>query len=1084
MRADRIQASRDVEEKGGVVEGESAARADRVPWLVRTGFPDHLQGLRDLEIRSSYTLPPPMKPASGSPDGNGEDEGGDKGEGPASRGSESDLCRIVAAAEVYLRDAYALCSDRSTEQKLTEQRAKRRSRFSEAAASGTGNPSARRIKQLLVFYYRVIFCEDSHFTREGNDQVLPRDVIKTTEWQAGAIEAIISRLQEQDEERGQRGERGEEGEDKEEDDQILKHGIRKLYLALVCQMLFGQPFESPVLSFCAMLSRKDVYIAGRGADGKQSPTATRTTPRRTWREPGNFNSDLSALVWTAQLVLFEFVCFTKRDREAEIADLLEELCQKYFHQMAETPFGHILQWRLYLFSASRDAQAEEQARWSLDGQTINYRGTKLHMDQVPQLVSSEFRQAHSLLYDELLLGCKDISPVEAWRLEDDLDTDEYGDSWLRDPRNADVLGPTEDALLLEIESRESLRQAFVQTEGRSRQGTSAGPQFRPEAVDVYESHVQEFLRRMVTLIHVPAAPPLRAPELLSIVYVNTGRRRRSVLIWEKMVMVYVRYHKSQEKMGAETVNIRFLPKAIGEPLLTYLAVVQPLRQAFLRQAKPGALLSPYLWSTLDGQVWRDSMVSSCLRRACARAEVPQFQVAWWRQAAASIAKQKFSAGEKANFNLADAAASEEVEDEEELADLAGLSNHSFRTFNNAYAGSTTLAATTALHRAYRASYSWRTLFRVDQVLLQSTKRPRDISDDQAQGLLMAACKKARIRTVPSATEEGLVSVARHLYNDGKLQLRRPGQRDAMLAVLGPRPPDQVVVILGTGSGKTLVVMVAASLVGAATTVLILPTVALRGNMVGRLADVGLRHHVWEQVSKRVAPVVIVSAEAACTEGFLDYAHRLVDRQQLDRIVIDECHLTITASSYRRCMARLAWHVRQIRVQTVWLTATLPPVYLKHFVEHNKLLRPRVVRESTNRANLRYLVQRRSGPGSLTERVIEVVQECCERDDMFDRARDRIIVYCSTKEVVYEVAGRMGCQSYTAETGTEEEKGAVINRWLHAGEDEWPVIVATSALGPGFDYAHVRFVIHLGPPSMMTDFSQESGRGQAGEVVLK
>ena len=56
-----------------------------------------------------------MKPASGSLDGNGEDKGGDKGEGPASRGLESDLCRIVAAAEVYLRDAYALYSNRSTE---------------------------------------------------------------------------------------------------------------------------------------------------------------------------------------------------------------------------------------------------------------------------------------------------------------------------------------------------------------------------------------------------------------------------------------------------------------------------------------------------------------------------------------------------------------------------------------------------------------------------------------------------------------------------------------------------------------------------------------------------------------------------------------------------------------------------------------------------------------------------------------------------------------------------------------------------------------------------------------------------------
>ncbi|KAJ3453600.1 hypothetical protein MRS44_017847 [Fusarium solani] len=40
-----------------------------------------------------------------------------------------------------------------------------------------------------------------------------------------------------------------------------------------------------------------------------------------------------------------------------------------------------------------------------------------------------------------------------------------------------------------------------------------------------------------------------------------------------MVMVYVRYHKSQEQVGAETENIRFLPRAIGDLLLTYLALV-------------------------------------------------------------------------------------------------------------------------------------------------------------------------------------------------------------------------------------------------------------------------------------------------------------------------------------------------------------------------------------------------------------------------------------------------------------------------------------------------------------------------------
>ncbi|KAH6986773.1 hypothetical protein EDB80DRAFT_589988, partial [Ilyonectria destructans] len=168
-----------------------------------------------------------------------------------------------------------------------------------------------------------------------------------------------------------------------------------------------------------------------------------------------------------------------------------------------------------------------------------------------------------------------------------------------------------------------------------------------------------------------------------------------------------------ERTKKKKDNICFLPPAIGDLLLMYLALVLPLRQVFLHRHKPGALLSLYLWLKLDGEVWRDLTVSSCLRKVCARAEVPQFQVAWWHQAAASIIKEKFSAKEQANFDLEELAASEEVEDEADLADLAGISNYSYRTFNHAYAGGTTLVITALLHRAYRASQSWRTLFRID-----------------------------------------------------------------------------------------------------------------------------------------------------------------------------------------------------------------------------------------------------------------------------------------------------------------------------------------------------------------------------------
>jgi hypothetical protein len=63
-------------------------------------------------------------------------------------------------------------------------------------------------------------------------------------------------------------------------------------------------------------------------------------------------------------------------------------------------------------------------------------------------------------------------------------------------------------------------------------------------------------------------------------------------------------------------------------------------------------------------------------------------------------------------------------------------------------------------------------------------------------------------------------------------------------------------------------------------------------------------------------LAIVSAEAACSQSFLEYAHVLVSKQKLDRIVLDECHLTIIASDYRLCMAQLGWYIRQVRTQTV------------------------------------------------------------------------------------------------------------------------------------------------------------------------
>jgi hypothetical protein len=1046
LEKDYAHVADDLTEQGAIAQGFGDSRSARIPWLERTAFPSHLEGLTDTEIKGSYTLPLPreteteleLEPGSASAAAaNDEDD-------------EAGLITILAAVEAVFRDAYKLCSDSSPDRKMTQQRANILNEFyvgaSGQAAGFRYYKNASTLvkyftvgKQLLVYYYRVVHQSDGYFSRTSPDQKLPQDVIQPTAQQTQAMDEVMAAV----------------GRD---DKVALKHAIRRLYMALICQTVGSVPFRSAVLSFAAMLSRKG---PGKGV-GR-------------WEEPGNFNSRLSALTWMAQLILFDYACFQEQDDEDQIPVFLAKICRKFFQQLAETPFGHILQWRLYLFKVGKAEVTKHQAVWALDGQSVVYRGLELQMSHIPQLVASECQQAHALLYDELMFQATDLTPMQSWRLQDDLDFEDYGGSWLSLPANAELVHDAELALFRRIRADAELRATFFTADG-----SDGGFTLCEKAMDLYEAQAQRFLEFYATPMHIASGQPLREPELLSITVRNTARPRH-LWLWQKQVMLYTQYHKGQQQSGVYKDNIRFLPQAMGDPLLDYIAYVLPLRQLFLRQRTPRALLSPYLFAKLDGTVWPDGSLSRCMGKACARATVPRLHVSNWRQISVSICKEKFSAQEQAHFDLEHVDDRENPEAELDLVALAEQSNHSYATFNRAYAGSTTLTMNTLLHRNHRASASWQGLFQFDRLLHGKRPRPGSGPPPAAVGMFDAA-KKARFRRRGAYSAAELLTVARQLYNRPDMQFRVPGQRNALLAVLGTQPAEQVVVVLATGSGKTLIPMISASVADAQTTILVLPTVALRGDQLRRYRLIGLRPLTWTAgVVNRSAPLVIVSAEAVCTAGFLDYAHALVRRQALDRIVVDESQLTITASDYRPCMSQLGWYIRQVRTQTVWLTATLPPAMQEEFIEQNKLVRPHVVRESTNRPNIQYLVGSETGAGSLVQKAADLIRSSWPRREIFDHGRDKIIVYCRRRDEAGELGKVLRCPVYTSESGSEEEKGAVIARWL--SDPQLPVIAATGALGIGFDYPHVRWAVHVDAPSKMTDFSQESGRaGRDGRTA--
>ncbi|KAH7233831.1 uncharacterized protein BKA55DRAFT_742567 [Fusarium redolens] len=97
LKADIIQASRDLEEKASIVEGIDESRADRVPWLIHTGFPTHLRGLRDTEILSSYALPRSIDPLDdgicSEDDEDDDDHNDDENKGDGTGRAATDLLK-------------------------------------------------------------------------------------------------------------------------------------------------------------------------------------------------------------------------------------------------------------------------------------------------------------------------------------------------------------------------------------------------------------------------------------------------------------------------------------------------------------------------------------------------------------------------------------------------------------------------------------------------------------------------------------------------------------------------------------------------------------------------------------------------------------------------------------------------------------------------------------------------------------------------------------------------------------------------------------------------------------------------------
>jgi len=345
------------------------------------------------------------------------------------------------------------------------------------------------------------------------------------------------------------------------------------------------------------------------------------------------------------------------------------------------------------------------------------------------------------------------------------------------------------------------------------------------------------------------------------------------------------------------------------------------------------------------------------------------------------------------------------------------------------------------------------------------------------------------RPSPAEVDAELAAHVRTLA--GPDAVPRPEQVAAVRAVVAEG--RRTLLVARTGFGKSAVYFSATRMLrdrGWGPTVVVSPLLALMRDQVAAARRLGLSAETinsantddWDRIEADVAAgavdLLLISPERLANEGFRERVFHLLLEQPM-ALVCDEAH----------CISDWGHDFRPDYLRLRHLLDALPPwtPVLATTATANQRVTDDVASQlGSDALVLRTTLDREALHLSVVDLPDDAHRLAWVSEHLAELPGSGI-VYCLTQEQAAQTAAwlqRRGhdCEAYTGATDPEER--LVLEERLRA--NELKALVATSALGMGFDKGDLAFCVHLGLPPTPVAYYQQIGRAgralQRAEVV--